>query len=356
MNRRTGATTLQDVANEAGVSAMTVSAVMNGGRSETRVSESTRERIREAALRLRYRPNAVARALSRRRLDTIGVVAGIDGGELNLYFLEVLNGILESARIHCQNTTVLSIGRWEEEERRILNFCDGRVDGIIFIAPILSAEFAELVAHLVPFVVIHSNSPLEKLHNLESDDEGGAFQIVKYLIEQGHRHIVNFRGNEGLRRADLRHAGYRRALEEAGINYNEDLVFPGRFEEESGRERARCLIGRGRGSLPTAIFCANDNIAYGCMEVLGEFGVSVPEEISVAGFDDSLLARITCPPLTTIRQPIREMGHRAVDILMPRISEQGEDASESDSSIKVFAVELVVRESVGPPKIRNVTD
>jgi len=350
MSRRSGATTLQDVAREAGVSAMTVSVVMNGARSETRVSDSTRERIREIALRLRYRPNAVAQALSRRRLDTIGVVAEIDAKEINLYFLEVLKGILESARRHGQNTTVLSIGSWEQEEHRIVKFCDGRVDGIIFIGPILSSQFAKLVAHHVPFVAIHSNSPLEEAQNLESDDEGGAYLMVKYLIGQGHRHIAHFRGNDGLRGADLRHAGYRRALEEAGIRYRDDLVFRGRFETASGRDGARRLISRRRGSLPTAVFCANDNIAYGCMEVLGEFGLTVPQDISVVGFDDALLARMTYPPLTTIRQPVREMGHRAVDLLMPKITDQSENAVKSDSSIEVFTVELVVRGSVGSPR------
>jgi len=203
MSRKTGATTLRDVAREAGVSAMAVSVVINGASSQTRVSDITRERIREVAQRMKYRPNAVARGLLRSRLDTIGVVAGIDVGELNQYFLEVLNGILESARNHRQNATVLSIGSWKHDEHRIVQFCDGRVDGIIFIGPILSAEFAELVGHHVPFVALHSNSPLEGVQNLESDDEGGAYQIVKYLIEQGHRKIAHFRGGQGLRGADL---------------------------------------------------------------------------------------------------------------------------------------------------------
>jgi len=338
------------VAKEVGVSAMAVSVVLNGAGSATRVSEITRQRIREAALRLKYRPNAVARGLSRRRLDTIGVVADIEGGELNLYFLEVLNGILESARNHGQNATVLSIGSWELEEHRILEFCDGRVDGIIFIGPILSAGFAESVAHHIPFVAIHSNSPLAGAQNLESDDEGGAYQIVKHLIDLGHRHIVHFRGNEGLRGADLRHFGYRRALEEAGIHYSDHLVFPGQFETASGRDRARQLLARNCKPLPTAIFCANDNIAYGCLEVLDEVGLFVPQDISVVGFDDSLLARMTSPPLTTIRQPVREMGQRAVDLLIPRIRVVGENELQSVCSIEAFTVELVIRGSVGSPR------
>src|SRR5579875_3451633 len=125
--RRGNAATLQDVAREAGVAAMTVSVVMNGARSATRVSDATRARIQEAAARLRYRPNAVARGLSRRRMDTIGVVTKMDLKEINLYFLEVLNGILEVAAQHGQNTTVFSVTDWQGDEKRLLQFCDSRV-------------------------------------------------------------------------------------------------------------------------------------------------------------------------------------------------------------------------------------
>src|SRR5438093_382131 len=121
------AATLRDVAARAGVSAATVSVVLNNTRSGTRVSADTRNRILEVAEALRYRPNAAARGIKRQRMDTIGIVSMIDGVELNLYFLEVLNGILESASLRGLNSTVFSVADWQDEHR-ILGFCDGRVD------------------------------------------------------------------------------------------------------------------------------------------------------------------------------------------------------------------------------------
>ena len=142
--RRSNAPTLQDVAQKSGVTAMTVSVVLNGANSATRVSPATRARIIAAATELHYRPSGVARGLSRRRMDIIGIVAIVSHAERNLYFLEILTSILEAAARQGQNTTVFSIKDWEADESRILQLCDGRVDGMIFVAPQrLRSEFAE---------------------------------------------------------------------------------------------------------------------------------------------------------------------------------------------------------------------
>jgi LacI family transcriptional regulator len=367
--RRTNAPTLQDVARESGVTAMTVSVVLNGARSATRVSDATRTRIQEAATRLRYRPNAVARGLSRRRMDTIGVVSIIDGNEVNLYFLEVLNGILEGAARHGQNTTVFSIADWSRDESRILQFCDGRVDGIILIGPQrVTPSFADSLLHHSPFVMIHGNQENPNADDLDVDNEGGAYAIVRYLIELGHRRIAHFAGWQDLLGARQRLSGYRRAVEDSEIGYDEALVVPGVFSVESGREAmSRLLAQRTIDPLPTAVFCGSDAIASGAIEVLSDHGLRVPEDISIAGFDDMLLARMTTPPLTTIRQPLRQMGQFAVERLLYRIKESKDESSavqnrfqgrEKDTEgmanlsaphTEIFPVELVVRGSAGPP-------
>jgi LacI family transcriptional regulator len=356
--RRTNATTLQDVAREAGVTAMTVSVVLNGSRSGTRVSDATRVRVQEAADRLRYRPNGVARGLSRRCMDTIGVVTVIDGNELNLYFLEVLNGILEAAARHGQNTTVFSIADWAEDEKRILHFCDGRVDGMILLAPSrITPAFAEALGRHTPFVMIHGNSTHPGADDIEVDDEGGAYAVVRYLIERGHRRVAHFSGWQELLGAQQRLAGYRRALAEAGIAYDEALVLPSVFSVDGGRQTAARLLSETRPeALPTAIFCASDAMASGCLETLSAHGLLTPGDISVAGFDDMLLARMTSPPLTTARQPLREMGQFAVERLRFRIGETspgptgpGSEPALAAPHTEVFPVDLVVRSSVGPP-------
>jgi LacI family transcriptional regulator len=355
--RRTNATTLQDIAREAGVTAMTVSAVLNGATSSTRFSEGTRSRINEVAERLRYRPNAVARGLSRRRMDTIGVCSTIEGTELNLYFLEVLNGILEANAEHGQNTTIFSVKDWIKDEDKLLSFCDGRVDGMICVGPMFSPTFAETLQHHTPFITLHSNEILPHTHNLSVDDEGGAHAATQYLIAQGHRCILHFAAAIKLAGAQCRLDGYRRALAEAGISFDDRLVIFGDFNVASGRERMATVLDTGLfDPLPTAIFCANDAIAYGCMEVLNSRGLRVPQDISIAGFDDALTARMTVPPLTTVRQPFREMGRRAVELLLPQIESKTTPSPETlspqtpDLSKDIFPLELVIRGSVGPPR------
>lgn len=385
--RRSNAPTLQDVAREVGVSATTASIVLHGARSTTRVSEATRARILEVAHRLRYRPNAVARGLHRRRMDTLGVVAIIDGGEPNFYFLEVLNGILEAAAHNGQNTTIFSIANWREDEARILKFCDGRVDGMILLAPQYMPEsFAETLLHHTPFVTIHCNGMPPNIYNLDVDNEGGAYTVVRYLISQGHRRIAHFTGALDQFGPRQRLAGYRRALEEAGVPYDETQVIEGHFSINSGRVRMTRLLAERRSTeLPTAIFCANDSIACGCLEVMANHNLSAPDDISIAGFDDTLAARTTSPPLTTAQQPLYGMGRRAVELLLLQIREDAElrearepgrvavvesdriahETPKSQDSpplqpgetavilphTEIFQVALVVRGSVAPPKI-----
>ena len=355
--RRSSATTLQDVAREAGVATMTASVVLNGARSGTRVSEATRARIQEVAARLRYRPNGVARGLSRLRMDTLGVVSIVDEGEINLYFLEVLQGVLEGSARHGQNTTVFSISDWKADEQKILRFCDGRVDGMIFIGPIFSAEFAQTILHYTPFVALHSNGVMPNTYNLDVDNENGAYQVVRHLLYLGHRRIAHFSGGD-LVGAQQRVAGYRRALAEADIPLDDRLVVPGEFTAASGQRRMSAILeDRLIAPLPTALFCANDSIASGCLETLTAHGLRVPEDISVAGFDDLPVSRMTSPALTTLRQPFRAMGRRAVELLLLQIKQDAVAPVEDPAApppvpgphSEIFETKLVVRASVGPP-------
>ncbi len=344
---RSSAPTLQDVAREAGVSAMTVSAVLNGARSGTRVSAATRVRIEEAAARLLYRPNAAARGLSRRRMDTLGVAAAIDGA-VNLYFLEVLNGILEAAARHGQNTTIFSVSDWAGDAERILGFCDGRVDGIVFIGPSLSEPFAEMLGRRSPFVTLHGAQSLPGTCSLDVDNEAGASMMVRHLIALGHRRIAHLTGGEDRPGARRRLAGYRRALTEAGLPADDALVLHGGFTAEAGRRLMADLLDR-PGPAPTAVFCANDASAYGALETMAARGLRAPRDISVGGFDDLMLAQMTTPHLTTVRQPFREMGRRAVELLLLQINPPEGDAPAPPVA-QVFDVELVVRASTGAPR------
>lgn len=325
---------------------MAASAVLNGARTSSRISDETRQRILKAAAQLEYRPNAAARALANRRMQTLGVAAVIEGGELNHYFLEVFNGIVAAAATNEQNTTVFALHNWGPDASRLRTMCDGRIDGLILVAPTFSPKEKILPAH-TPFVSIHANSRLPDVINIESDEERGAFEMVRLLIAQGHRRIMHLAGPSGLIGAERRVRGYKRALTAARIPVVNDYVVPGgSFTADGGRDAVRQWLRHHTGErLPHAIFCANDSVAIGAMEALAEAGLKVPEDVSVAGFDDSLAARISVPQLTSVRQPLRAMGARAVEVLLARI----EHRVSHDAPPVVFPVDLVPRASSRPP-------
>ena len=356
--KRISSPTLEDVAREASVTIMAASVVLNGARSSARVSEATGTRIREAAVRLGYRRNAAARGLFRRRMETIGVVAQVgDGGDVNFYFLALLNGILEAAAARGQNTTVFSIKGWDAEAGTdVQSFCDGRVDGLILIGPRLPASVGEEMRRHTPFVCLHSDTPLPGGYHIDCDDEDGGYQAVRHLIALGHRRIAHF-GGEGRNDAARRFAGYRRALAEAGIAEDAAPVLHGYLSFSWGRQMATRLLEMRDAAenpatfLPTAIFCANDAIAFGGIEIFHAAGLRVPEDISVIGFDDTITANMSDPPLTTVRQPLREMGTRAVVALLEQI-ESVNPSPEEDKLLNIVEtcpVELVHRASVAPP-------
>jgi len=350
------AATLSDVGREAGVSAMAASAVLNGARTSSRISPETRERIEEAALRLQYRPNAAARALANRRMDTIGVATVFGSRELNPYFLEVFNGILETAALHEQNTTVFTLHDWHRGAARLPGWCDGRIDGLILIAPTLTSEAAKILPGHTPFVAIHANVELPNVVNIETDEERGAYEVVRFLVSEGHQRILHVSGEAGLVGSDRRLRGYKRALASAHIGVDESLIIPAGFCSDDGYRAMRTWLQNHSGELlPHAVFCVSDGVATGCLEALSEVGLRVPDDISVAGFDDTLSARTTLPQLTTVRQPLRAMGNRAVEVLLDRIHRQSiGDRQLTDKSI-VFPVELVTRASVGaPPAIARI--
>ncbi len=341
--------TLADVGRAVGVSAMSASAVLNGSRTSTRISPETRIRILEEAARLRYRPNAAARALNRRQMSTLGLAAVVDSGELNAYFLEILNGVLEAAGRFNQNITVFTLHDWNLDAGRLADFCDGRIDGLILVAPVISETKTDIVPAHTPFVSLHSNNPIPGVIDIESDEEAGAFEVVSHLIGLGHRDILHLSGPEGMQGTKRRLAGYQRALTAARLGKTAKNIEAG-FSTESGRNALRAWMGKNAGgTLPTALFCANDAVALGCMEVLAQAGLRVPDDISIVGFDDTLAARTSTPQLTTLRQPLRQMGARAVELLI-----KPETAPQTKGELIVFPTQAIVRASTVRPPAKPV--
>jgi LacI family transcriptional regulator len=343
------AATLADVGREAGVSAMAASAALNGARTTTKVSEETRLRVLQAAERLRYRPDETARALTHRRMNTIGVVATLLGSEPNLYFLELFNGVLRGAAAAGQNTTVFTLDGWDDAAQRIARFCDGRIDGLILVAPMMQEDPSTWLPAHTPVVSIHANHTIAGVVNHESDEEAGAFDAVSRLIQLGHRHILHVGGPAGSTGADRRLQGYRRAHEAAGIPLPSEPVVRDAYTFEAGRGAMESWLQRHRGEeLPQAVFAASDAIALGCIDALAARSLRVPDQISVVGFDDTLLARTS--RLATVRQPLQQLGRQAAETLLSRIEARHDSAPPPECRNVVLPTELVPGATLAAPR------
>lgn len=343
------AATLADVGREAGVSAMAASAVLNGARTTSRISEETRSRVLAAAERLRYRPDGAARALAYRRMNTIGIAATLLGSEPNLYLLEVFNGVLQGAAAAGQNTTVFTLAGWDGAAERIAGFCDGRIDGLILLAPMLEDDPSSWLPAHTPVVSIHANREIAGVVNLESDEEAGAFQAVSRLLELGHRRILHVGGPVGSTGADRRLAGYFRALAAAGVPPSPGLVVRDAFTFEAGHRAMAAWLQHHRGEqLPNAVFAASDAIALGCIDALLARGFRVPADVSIVGFDDTLLARTS--RLATVRQPLQQLGRQAAEALLLQIETRHENAPRLGPRNIVLPTEIVTGATLAAPR------
>ncbi|MFN7054771.1 LacI family DNA-binding transcriptional regulator [Hyphomonas sp.] len=325
--------TIIDVAREAGVSFKTVSRVLNG---EPNVRAPTRERVLEAAGRLGYRANPHARSLRAGQSRLIGVFFG----HLSRNYLSELQiGALEKANAAGFSIVFETLKPGWEETGLPPGLSD--LAGAVLVPPL--SEDAALMARLTeagtPFVRLsHTDAPAEA-GRVSMDDSGAALAMTEYLIGLGHRRIGFITGPANHPQAQLRQSGFEAGLAAHGLQAEPGLIVPGAFDFESGLAAARALLDLP--SPPSAIFASNDDMAAGVLAVAYRSRIRVPEELSVAGFDDTPLATTVSPVLTTIYQPGREMAARAVGMLIDR-------RSEDRGRHIVLPHRLVVRESTAP--------
>ncbi len=348
-SRRHKLPTLADVAREAGVSGAAASSALSGAKGSIRVSVETRERVLAAAARLSYRPNATARALTFQRTNAIGFVANIANEEPNLYFLEIFNGVVRGATEAQQSTSVFALGGWEEAPERIPALCDGRVDGLVVLARQLENDSTKWLPPHTPMVTIHAGPLLQAQVNVEADDEAGGYAIARHMLGLGYRRILCLGGPVNVKGADRRVDGFLRAHADAGVEVASDHVIRTWFTSEGGRQAMQEWLRRHRGHpLPEAVCCGSDDIAFGCIDALESVGLSVPRDISITGFDDTLLARSL--RMTTVRQPLLEMGRRAVGALIQLIEAQRRGEAYAGPSDIVLPVEIVNRRTLPGPR------
>jgi LacI family transcriptional regulator len=304
--------TIKDVASAAGVSYTTVSHVVNGTRP---VSDEAKRKVEDAVRQLGYVPSAVARSLKQSETFTVGVLIP---SSINPFFAELTRGIED----YCHGAGYcVFLCNSDDDPRRQRNYLrvllEKRVDGLIVASAGDTAALAEGLARTaIPLVVLDRPVPGVSASQVSIDHETGAYLATRHLLDAGHRAIACVRGPKGLEVSEARLAGWSRALTEAGVKPNIRWVVQGDFSSASGYRAGLKLLEAQRVS---AVFACNDLMAIGVLRAAAERGVSVPEQLSVVGFDDIELGRYVYPALTTVGGSIRGLGETAAQVLIEAI-------------------------------------
>jgi LacI family transcriptional regulator len=324
--------TIQDIAERAGVSKSTVSRVLTGS---SPVAELKRETVLAAIAELDYQPNIHARGLAGGRSFTIGVLTQNFGSP---FYDAILRGILQGLA-GTDYSPIFADGRWQHETEWVaMQTLLGRhVDGLIVVGGSSGNELLCQIGEKVPVIVVARKIQGLSGHCVFVDNRAGAAMATQHLLEMGHRRIAHISGDMSQRDGIERKEGYTQALEDAGVEPVEDLIVEGDFRQPSGVLAVEMLLAKGQSF--SAIFAANDQTAFGARLALFRRGIRVPDDVSIIGFDDQVDAAYMTPPLTTIRQPSVEMGELAATAILRLLQ---------DKSVRIptLRTELVMRESV----------
>ncbi|MCC6177159.1 MAG: LacI family DNA-binding transcriptional regulator [Chloroflexi bacterium] len=353
--RRRGNVTIDVVAVEAGVSASTVSHVLNGRAKAVRISDPTRQRVLDAAQRLGYTPNHAARSLRRQRT---GIVTVLVWRLASALFADIAEGVRTVALRHGFQVSVIDAGAVDvQAEVRALRYLrTGICDGVVVATsshsqrgPAVDA-LLELVESGIPVALVFDRSPSPRVPAIDIDNAEGGYLATRHLLTLGHRRIAHLTFADGPldpvdpRPPASRYRGYLTALAEAGIAPDPCWLIRGGREVEGGREMAHALLERfpARAARPTAVVTVNDRTAIGVLRGFYEVGVRVPDDVALVGFHDIATARYTAPALTTVAHPRMKLGELAAEALFTCL--HGGEVVVRDRTVPV---RLVVRESCG---------
>lgn len=334
-----GRITLEMVAAAAGVSRGTASRVLSGS---PKVSELASRSVREAARSLGYRPNLSARSLVTGRTGLVGFAVNEDDDRLftDPYFAKLVRGMHDEL-LGSEHALVLSLISDSNERSRLLEFAATRLDGLLLAYGHGDAALAEELSQVGASVVFAGRmpptGPADRTTWVDSDSVAGAASAVQHLLDRGRRTVATISGDLEMAAGQDRLRGWRETLGSAGLPHGDDLVAPGRFRTEQGREAMLELLRRHPDL--DAVFCANDLSAFGALQALQAAGRRVPQDVAVVGFDDVPAAATSSPPLTTVRQEIELMGRRMARLLLDRLDGRSEPVQE------VLPTRLVVRGS-----------
>ncbi|MEJ5283937.1 MAG: LacI family DNA-binding transcriptional regulator [Brevinematia bacterium] len=331
--------TMADVAKKAGVSIMTVSRVINGVKGK--VSEETRKKVLEIVKELNYYPNSVGRALHGSKLKTIGVVSPLVTAGIvleNPFYYELMMGI-EDVCTEKGYDVMISTRKRLKHSDYLKNYYERKVDGLIIIAPDISTiDFNSIEKDNIPVILVGERTT-HNINYVDADNENGGFLAVEYLYKKGHRKIAILTGNQTMRNSIDRLNGFLKAIKHYKLDLKEEWILNGNFTYQGGMECAKMLSKQKE--IPTAVFCSNDLSALGFLNEIKRYGIKVPEDISIIGFDNIYASQYSTPPLTTIRQPIIEMGKAAAELLLTKIHNK-----DMISQGRIFPVNIIERDSV----------
>ena len=325
--------TIKDVAREAGVAISTVSNVIN---QVDNVSEETKQRVLAAVEKLKYVPNFNARSLKSNKKNTVGLFLSSIQGD---YYRKLLQAVHLQCKMagYMLNIYVSNENTSEEIYGMILS---SGVEGAIIMNECLDDEYIERIARThMPMVFIDRKQRGENISSVVVDNYTGAELAMEYLMKQGHRRIGYIHGINNIDDRE-RYQAYLDVLAKYNIPVEEELILTGYFEEVIAFSEIRQLFFKGI-TLPDAFFCANDEMAWGCIRALSGVGVQVPEQVSVIGFDNIILAEFYQPALTTIENPVTELGTKSALELFRMMRKEGEPEGREVS----LAPSLIVRDS-----------
>ncbi|WP_419690284.1 LacI family DNA-binding transcriptional regulator [Burkholderia theae] len=334
--------TISDVAKLAAVSKATVSRYLNG---TLVLPDSTATRVNDAIETLNFRQNSLARRLSLGSSETIGLAMP---DVANPFFAELADEVEEAVRERGYGLSLCITRNLIEREAYYLNWVDTRhLDGLILVSNRPDdGQLRKLIDDRANIVILDEDVPGTNVPKVFVDNVEGGYLATKHLLDAGHRRIAHVTGPQFLYTVGERLKGYRRALKEAGVAFDPSLVRYGTYERAFGRAVTAELLAID--DPPSAVFAASDYLAIGILEALRESGRAVPEDISLVGFDDMEFASLLMPPITTMRQPARELGRAAVDALVGALTSESDDVGSR--SVQRLPVRLIERASVAPPK------
>ncbi|SHJ80771.1 LacI family DNA-binding transcriptional regulator [Tepidibacter formicigenes] len=327
--------TIKDIAKFAGVSATTVSKIINN--KDENISDATRQRVLDLMKEYNYVPNKIAKSLVTKKTNTIGLVIP---DIRNPFFPELARGAEDRANEKGYNIIFCNTDDDAEKEEKYINMLvEKMVDGIVFTASSRrGSEFNKGNKFSVPIVVVDRDIDIEGIKGkVTVDNFIGGYQGTKHLLDLGHREILFLSGPLKSKTSINRLEGYKKALKEFNVDFDEEYVIEGNYKSQWGYEAVKNI---GNKIKYTALFCGNDLIAIGAIKALKEMKLKVPDDVSIVGFDDIYMSSLIDPELTTIRQPNYEMGYKAIDILIDALENKEKNVKKID-----LIPQLIIRKS-----------